>query len=229
MPDTPPNAEFWKRKLAAFLHDPPSKCLDIRNHEEQARTLLRQAGFVAEDEVGRLGNLYAKPSDWTASAADRFPFPKSRGNLQSAFDGVRACFHHPLTAGATFPFHKEFASVETAMEVDQTVQPVAGNLNGWPEGEVWRARFFCHWRLWEKFCTEKDYRFGFLPADTRLPDHSVWTHMQVVSALDSCSDGAGPERARFLCDYIAGMTDGFASRTYKRLTDPDFGSIADLV
>ncbi len=41
--------------------------------------------------------------------------------------------------------------------------------------------------------------------------------------------GAGPERARFLCDYIAGMTDGFASRTYKRLTDPDFGSIADLV
>ncbi len=191
MPDTPPNADFWKRKLAAFLHDPPSKCLDIRNHEEQARTLLRQAGFVAEDEVRRLGDLYAKPSDWTASAADRFPFPKSRGNLESAFDGVRACFHHPLSAGATSPFHKEFASVETAMEVDQTVQPVAGSLNGWPEGEVWRARFFCHWRLWEKFCTEKDYRFGFLPADTRLPDHSVWTHMQVVSALNSCSDGTG--------------------------------------
>jgi dGTPase len=36
-------------------------------------------------------------------------------------------------------------------------------------------------------------------------------------------------RARLLCDYIAGMTDGFAVRTYKRLFDPDFGSIVDIV
>ncbi|HEY0792184.1 MAG TPA: dNTP triphosphohydrolase [Chthoniobacterales bacterium] len=35
-------------------------------------------------------------------------------------------------------------------------------------------------------------------------------------------------RARILCDYLAGMTDGFAVRTYKRLFDPDFGSILDL-
>ena len=36
-------------------------------------------------------------------------------------------------------------------------------------------------------------------------------------------------RARIICDYLAGMTDGFASRIYKRLFDPDFGSIVDLV
>lgn len=35
-------------------------------------------------------------------------------------------------------------------------------------------------------------------------------------------------RARLLCDYVAGMTDGFALRTYKRLFDPDFGSILDF-
>jgi dGTPase len=40
-------------------------------------------------------------------------------------------------------------------------------------------------------------------------------------------DRAG--RARILCDYLAGMTDSFASRIYKRLFDADFGSIADLV
>lgn len=37
------------------------------------------------------------------------------------------------------------------------------------------------------------------------------------------------QRARLLCDYIAGMTDGFAIRTYKRLFDPDFGSMVDLI
>jgi dGTPase len=35
-------------------------------------------------------------------------------------------------------------------------------------------------------------------------------------------------RARILCDYLAGMTDGFATRTYKRLFDPGFGSLLDL-
>jgi len=45
-------------------------------------------------------------------------------------------------------------------------------------------------------------------------------------------DSAGSDetrRARVICDYLAGMTDGFASRIYKRLFDPDYGSIVDLV
>lgn len=36
-------------------------------------------------------------------------------------------------------------------------------------------------------------------------------------------------RARLICDYLAGMTDGYAARTYKRLFSPDFGSIGDLI
>jgi dGTPase len=35
-------------------------------------------------------------------------------------------------------------------------------------------------------------------------------------------------RARVLCDYVAGMTDLFATRTYKRLFDASFGSTIDL-
>lgn len=36
-------------------------------------------------------------------------------------------------------------------------------------------------------------------------------------------------RARVVCDVLAKMTDGIASRTYRRLFDADFGSIVDLV
>ena len=36
-------------------------------------------------------------------------------------------------------------------------------------------------------------------------------------------------RARLVCDWIANMTDHFASRTYRRLFDADFGSITDFV
>ena len=37
------------------------------------------------------------------------------------------------------------------------------------------------------------------------------------------------ERARLVCDFLAGMTDGFAARMYQRLFEPGFGSIGDLV
>ena len=48
-------------------------------------------------------------------------------------------------------------------------------------------------------------------------------HQQVVQSQDE------HQKTRIICDHIAGMTDRFAIRTYQRLFDPGFGSIADLI
>ncbi len=56
-------------------------------------------------------------------------------------------------------------------------------------------------------------KFQLLPADT-------------VREIEEAPDPTA--RARLICDYLAGMTDGYAARTYKRLFSPDFGSINDL-
>ncbi len=40
---------------------------------------------------------------------------------------------------------------------------------------------------------------------------------------------APAERARLICDYLSGMTDAYALRSYKRLLDPDYGSISELI
>jgi dGTPase len=37
------------------------------------------------------------------------------------------------------------------------------------------------------------------------------------------------EGARLLCDHLSGMTDAYALRSYKRLLDPDYGSISELI
>jgi hypothetical protein len=47
MPTAP--ATFWKRKLAAFLHDPPSKQFDIANHDQARGVILRHMGLSDED------------------------------------------------------------------------------------------------------------------------------------------------------------------------------------
>lgn len=56
--------------------------------------------------------------------------------------------------------------------------------------------------------------FQLLPADTAA---------EIAAAPDEAT------RARLVCDFLSGMTDGYAARTYKRLFSPDFGSIGDLV
>lgn len=52
---------------------------------------------------------------------------------------------------------------------------------------------------------------------------SADTAAEIANAADELG------RARIVCDFLAGMTDGYAARTYKRLFVPDFGSIGDLI
>jgi hypothetical protein len=190
--------DTWKRKLLAYLHDPPSKCADLATHDQRSERALAAAGF-SEDER----RAFAKQADLTASSADRFPFPGSRSaGLTCAFDGVHAGFHHPLGGAApdqpavlNFGPGREVSGFEVIEgqleEREQTVQPVLSSesLGALEDDDNrWRARFFAHWRLWPQFAAERDARFAFLPADTRLPDHTIWTHIAVVAALAGCAD-----------------------------------------
>lgn len=56
--------------------------------------------------------------------------------------------------------------------------------------------------------------FQILPSDT-------------AEEIAACSEKS--QKARLVCDFLAGMTDGYAARMYKRLFVPDFGSIGDLI
>jgi dGTPase len=67
---------------------------------------------------------------------------------------------------------------------------------------------------WENYVGESGRSWGLLSA-----------------AREAAIREAGGEamKARLVCDHLAAMTDGLATRTYKRLFDSDFGSIVDLV
>ena len=53
-----------------------------------------------------------------------------------------------------------------------------------------------------------------------VPDE---VHRTVLGAINKA------EGARLLCDHLSGMTDAYALRSYKRLLDPDYGSISELI
>ncbi len=191
MPDNNPSttpclpsasADFWQCKLAAFLHDSPSKALDIRCHEERADAA--QARTSLPD-----GASFAHAADHTAAAADRIPFPyyKTSG-LSCAFDGVANRFRHPLDGQCGLSFEKKFASASQAEEVEQLLQPVVDIPDFWTPADKARADYFSHWRLWLDQASQKDARFAFLPADTRIPDHTIWNHTAITAAFATCGD-----------------------------------------
>ena len=186
LPTNASNADFWKRKLAAFLHDSPSKPLDIGSHELRADAALRRAGLL--DDQG-LAAYWNKKSDHTAAAADRLPFPSWQSSgVSCAYDPALNPFRHPL--GASDPLTRTDTQLTSAQaeDVEQNNQPshletdyAAGST------EDARARFFAHWRLWRAHAISSHAGFATLPADTRIPDHTIWSHMGVVSALEGCN------------------------------------------
>lgn len=156
----------WRRKLHAFLHDSPDKASDIAGHESRA------AMIKALDQFGTDEN-FDKQADWAASAADRLPFPHPN-NLSVKLANLPS-FNHPL-GGATLPKGKDFASEDEAFSVSQKTRPFLF-------GDDPRASFICAWRFWRNWASDSDPRFTSLPADTRIPDHSIWHHMGVTSAF----------------------------------------------
>jgi dGTPase len=67
--------------------------------------------------------------------------------------------------------------------------------------------------IWENYAERSERIITILPANVG----------RLISA-EKTLDG----KARRICDFLAGLTDGMIVRTHRRLHDPEFGSFRDL-
>ena len=160
-------SNYWKRKLAAYLHDSPDKVLSIVDHEQRAH---RISGEKPPEEAAR------KEADWTASAADRLPFPPS-----SETKTALTCFKHPL-GGSSVPLNENSLTIGVAEEISQKTRPVLNEDDA-------RSAFIATWRFWRNWASSTHRDFALYPAETRLPDHTIWNHLAVTSAMQGCLGG----------------------------------------
>lgn len=183
--------EVWLTKLAAWLHDPAEKALILlrskTGHEWGTVAALREELFGSRDIPAEIQSILQR-ADRYAAAADRPQWPREEyGTRYAAWSqvdfAVAPVLIHPLTGAAheLAPL-KEIASERIeAVSLDHFKGWILRDAEGRPD---FQRTHLAYWRFGPSTpAPELNHLWQNLPADTRVPDHSIWTHLDLVSAF----------------------------------------------
>ncbi|MFO1291817.1 MAG: type III-B CRISPR-associated protein Cas10/Cmr2 [Rubrivivax sp.] len=210
--------DLWKRKLAAWLHDPAEKALVLmRDVDNAGQRIGHEEGSVAElrAALGIRRSDFDQRADHWAAAADRPQWPCEDGRPRPAWANVRfvdqPVLIHPLS-GEQISLSKltevHAAQIRTA-SLDHFSQLIERRADGEPDHRLTHLAF---WRFGPEpalVAPELGELWRLLPADTRVPDHSIWQHLDVVSALSGATAGGA---APALLTMSFGPVQGFIAQ-----------------
>ena len=180
---------FWLNKIKAFLHDPPDKLLSIASHEERRNYLLKAIGLEYDIEP----------------ISDRLS-----SQLQRAIIGDEAVYDFRRTESNYWPIfiHTITAEQKRYSHIENKVRPtkIKRILQELLKLEIYaissiyskdadaKRNYFNIWRFFpghlnDVISSDREFGQGFaedfinLPADSRFPDHTIWEHLDLASAI----------------------------------------------
>ncbi|MEO0296962.1 MAG: type III-B CRISPR-associated protein Cas10/Cmr2, partial [candidate division WOR-3 bacterium] len=179
----------FTEKLKAFLHDPIDKCFDISTHIERAKNYAQKLDISGVEET--------EGPDHIASCMERSLLPK-KDKVTQNFTEVR----HPLCKGKlpNEDCEKEeiFKAIGNENYIKEEIFKAIGEVYEKIGKEISnlddKKKFFYLWRnLQDKIFQNLNDKswikyLPILPADTRVPDHSIWEHLKIASALHAYWD-----------------------------------------
>ncbi|HAA81140.1 MAG: CRISPR-associated protein, Crm2 family [Caldanaerobacter subterraneus] len=171
--------ELFGNKLKAYFHDSPDKpfiLLTGESHEQRAQEISEKMGIPYDKTIA---------SDILASSMERYYVPKDASknkNLQVIFEEYPE-FVHPLAANRfnNFAVKKEIFK----KAVDDAVEELS-KMNFKDNYE----KFVYLWRYLEEILkkhTPAEYKkfWDLAPADTRFPNHTIFEHLKLASAVNA--------------------------------------------
>lgn len=180
------------------LHDIGSEAIDADNDEVLAKALFKNG---VPDAIYR----HVQHADWWAAAADRPQWPmrqitvstrKGEEKTLAVADWAQVRWAndpvliHPLT-GDTFKLPGGLADTDFHDIKQRSFDHVAGlltALDAHNDTQDWKKTLLTLWRFGSEVSEEANNgKLGalwhLLPADTRVPDHSIWDHLDLTSAF----------------------------------------------
>jgi len=182
-------SEYWKHKISLFLHDPVCKALDIKGHQLRASEIAEaiHQSVSAKDQY--------QNADMIASGITRAAVP---GYSRDANSGhvdfkVNPKITHPLVANTALDISlpNELSIEEIQKELIKLLKDDIDELNRENSDSVWEETLFNYLffafskRLRNNNIGGLGALWDVLPADTRIPDHSIWHHCGLTSAIGS--------------------------------------------
>jgi CRISPR-associated protein Cmr2 len=190
----------WTLKLHAYLHDPFEKPLILfsERHAVRAGDLTALLGLASPSSA--MWNKITR-ADHYASAMNRLVVENSQN--RQAVDFMRhPLVVHPLS-GETFDL-ESMGGALTALDeqgLDRIVQSAKTTVEtvvqdvGQRYGADHQRLFLALWRLMPGRLRQEGARnerlghlWSLLPADSRVPDHSIWDHLASTSAMATALD-----------------------------------------
>ena len=162
--------------LKKFFHDPIDKPFDIKGHEQRGEEYAKMFDVFLDENL--------KYADIIASSMERSLIPKDsqQKQIQQPFNEVR----HPLSEGKIAVSIKE-ESNEIINKIKSVIEDIAKSYRDYSDDK----KSFVIWRnlledILEKLSdSELKKIFGIIPADTRVPDHSIWEHLKITTATNA--------------------------------------------
>lgn len=201
---------YWRAKIWGLLHDPALKALHDgsgRAGEGVWNQLNAMTGWVSPKSPEAKDNPYQKyigDADLIASASDR----SAIGSLPVAINYITYITQDPgntlptgletgleishLLSGKKYSWqlaadeHRKLYNCN-ARRAEYLCQREKGVIPEWIRQETQDAAkvFWWFWRCFpEAICREfQDDSLMLMPAETRLPDGSIWSHASITAAL----------------------------------------------
>jgi CRISPR-associated protein Cmr2 len=210
--------KLWQTKLAARIHDPAEKALvllrDPAGHEGGSIVEVgKELGFATQSIKRRDGSIIEKlkltddmeriieQADHWAAAADRAQFPKDENERFVSWAQVRFAekgeIVNPLSPQQRYKVekigHDVLAEHIRTASADLFKSLIQRKADGTPDHRLTALAF---WRFGPELGHELKgigHLWGMLPADTRTPDHTIWQHLDLTSALaGAMAEGGKP-------------------------------------
>ena len=235
-----PDRNYWDNKFAAYMHDPIDKIFQIPGHEERAAKLLEIFGLEKPNET------FWKKADSIASGFERGQVPSysKDPNKNGAINFLKnPVITHPTSENGSVKIEitgdksekrAKKIHIDLINFIKENIGMRAGeggysdSFKSDPDKFAYARFLYTHLALRFKLAENDVANIGALwhriPADTRFPDHTIWQHNALTSALCSCMELSKDENQVGIMVMSIAPVQPFIARA-RRLRDYWTGSV----
>ncbi len=242
---TTPYLRYWQAKIWGLLHDPALKGLHDntgRGGEGQWQTLTCMAGWHSPKDRNSITTNQSREwlkhvglCDLIASASDRATIGRLPSTTAINYDQDGLEIRHLLSGALQWiklsQWHDAIADEGRKKSLQNKEEEVLATVKDWKDPRK------VYWWLWRCYPVALAKALGetilpLLPAETRLPDASLWSHTSTTSALAGALAGYHRDPEQYPAARVQGVErqpDAKYPKSYPHLVGFTFSPVQELI